>query len=223
MSVKVMSLVWDHGPESSTDRFVLLALADYADDNGECWPAIATLARKCQISERTVIRAINRLRSDGYLVRSKRQSTSNYYTIVSDKMTPSVSDKMTPTIVTESHLRGDRESLKPSLETPLDPSYTKDETPDFISMRNLLSEMAGLLPTPGDIKAIEQCVELGITGDDVAGALQWRKDNRRQSAKTISQLLPGIITNHSIRVQGENARPTIPGKQKEEHWAEVHK
>ncbi len=46
MSIKVMSLVWDHGPLKQRDRFVLLALADYANDLGECYPSIQGIAKK---------------------------------------------------------------------------------------------------------------------------------------------------------------------------------
>jgi hypothetical protein len=42
-------------------RLVLMALADAADDKGVCWPSIATLAAKCDLSTRTIRRSIQYL------------------------------------------------------------------------------------------------------------------------------------------------------------------
>ena len=35
-------------------KLVLIKLADNASDSGECWPAVATIAFECEISERSV-------------------------------------------------------------------------------------------------------------------------------------------------------------------------
>ena len=49
---------------------VPLALADACsrDDGTGCWPSAATIARKANISDRTVRRGITRLEADGYLI-----------------------------------------------------------------------------------------------------------------------------------------------------------
>ncbi len=67
MSVKLMAKIWDDGPEAQGERFVLLALADYANDAGECWPAINSVARKCCLTERGVQKILRRLEDDGWL------------------------------------------------------------------------------------------------------------------------------------------------------------
>ena len=105
MSIRLMSAIWENGPANSTQRFVLLALADHGnDDGGNIFPAIDTIARKTALSERTVIRAIEGLVQDGYLIRQRRQSVSNAYHIVLARLSPSsVSDKMSLTEVTECH------------------------------------------------------------------------------------------------------------------------
>ena len=103
MSVRVMSAVWSYGPTDSSQRFVLLALADNAsDDGGNAYPSVEELARKCALSERTVIRALDALVTGGYLTRRRRQNTSNVYQIVlarlvSDTVSPSVSDNLSYT------------------------------------------------------------------------------------------------------------------------------
>ena len=49
-----MSAVWKHAPVSGGALLVLLAMADFANDNGICWPAIATLAEKARLHNRQV-------------------------------------------------------------------------------------------------------------------------------------------------------------------------
>jgi hypothetical protein len=75
-----MTLVWDiHLPDS--DKIVLLALADNANDDGVCWPSIATIARKCSKDERTVQRVITRLKEAGHVSMVERKGTSNLWTV----------------------------------------------------------------------------------------------------------------------------------------------
>lgn len=119
MSIKLMSLVWDNGPNDATQRFVLLALADRANDQGgSCYPSILELSKKCAMSQRTVIRAIDALVDGGFLVRKRHKSRSNSYTIIVDRLRPSesVSDNLSPLVsdnlahrqVTDCHLVSDR-------------------------------------------------------------------------------------------------------------------
>lgn len=68
MSIKVMTWVWAHSPAQGTDRLILLAIADSADDDGgNAWPSEATLADKAKVSERTVRRSIRSLEEMGVL------------------------------------------------------------------------------------------------------------------------------------------------------------
>lgn len=65
MSIKVMSAVWENSKAAGTDLLVLLSLADMANDEGECWPSVRTIARKCRIDERTTQRRIRSLENLG--------------------------------------------------------------------------------------------------------------------------------------------------------------
>lgn len=67
MSIKIMSRIWEGGPAAQADRFIMLALADYANDAGECWPSIRGIATKVCMSERGVQVAIRRLEVAGWL------------------------------------------------------------------------------------------------------------------------------------------------------------
>lgn len=83
MSIKLMAWVWENGPEKQAHRFVLIALADYANDAGECWPAVATIAAKTCLSERGVRQIIRELEAGGWLTTriGSGRGGANVYTV----------------------------------------------------------------------------------------------------------------------------------------------
>ena len=87
MSIAVMNWVWASSPTSGNERLVLLALADACsrDDGTGCWPSAATIARKANISDRTVRRVIGRLEAEGQVVVHRgggRAGSTNSYTVM---------------------------------------------------------------------------------------------------------------------------------------------
>jgi hypothetical protein len=62
-----MAWVWDHGPDRQSERFVLLALANFSNDEGECWPSMAGIARKVCMTERGVQKVIRSLEAEGWI------------------------------------------------------------------------------------------------------------------------------------------------------------
>ena len=79
----------------------MLALADQANDDGFCWPSLATIANKANLSRRYVIRIINKLEREGLIQIEKRMDggeyTSNMYKLVVNKRTlPSEQEDTTP-------------------------------------------------------------------------------------------------------------------------------
>lgn len=62
-----MSNVWKHSQADHGALLVLLAIADFADANGEAFPSIATLASKSRLSERKVQLALKELETLGEL------------------------------------------------------------------------------------------------------------------------------------------------------------
>lgn len=56
-----MTNCWKFSAARGTDLLVLLALADVADDRGECWPSVRHLATKCRLDERTAQRRMRSL------------------------------------------------------------------------------------------------------------------------------------------------------------------
>ena len=50
-----------------TETLLMLALADYVDQDGKCWPSKETLARRSRVSKRTVDKYIKRLSENNEL------------------------------------------------------------------------------------------------------------------------------------------------------------
>ncbi|MET8140021.1 helix-turn-helix domain-containing protein [Sphaerisporangium sp. NPDC005288] len=92
MSIAVMNWVWQHSPTSGNQRLVLLALADACsrDDGTGCWPSVATVARKANISPRSVRRILGELAAAGHLQvrRGAGPHGTNGYAIVMHSPTP---------------------------------------------------------------------------------------------------------------------------------------
>jgi len=83
MSIKIMSQVWENGPTDHGELLVLLALADFCDDRGQCWPSMAAIAEKARMTERGARGAIARLEVAGYVRRdvNRGRGLSNLYTV----------------------------------------------------------------------------------------------------------------------------------------------
>ena len=67
MSIRKMSEVWEYSRHDGTHLLMLLAIADFADDDGRAYPAVATLARKCRMKPRNAQTILATLRQSGEL------------------------------------------------------------------------------------------------------------------------------------------------------------
>ena len=74
-----MSAVWDLDLAAG-EKLVLLALADQANDEGrQCWPSVATIAKRSGQGERTVRRILRALEKKGHLTAKHRDGASSQY------------------------------------------------------------------------------------------------------------------------------------------------
>ena len=78
MSISFMALAWKADIPSGR-KLVLLALCDHANGQGECYPSVDAIARKCSMGQRTVQQHIGELESAGILVRRFRNGRSTLY------------------------------------------------------------------------------------------------------------------------------------------------
>jgi hypothetical protein len=68
MSIRTMSVVWQHSKLGGTELLLLLAISDFASDEGMAWPSVATLAGKIRMSERGTHYLLRKLEASGELV-----------------------------------------------------------------------------------------------------------------------------------------------------------
>ncbi|MCM5682915.1 helix-turn-helix domain-containing protein [Schlegelella sp. S2-27] len=76
-----MTEVWKVQGLSSTQKIVLLSLADNANDQGECYPSVSMLMEKCSLSDRAVQKALAELIEIGHISRSFRNGRATIYTV----------------------------------------------------------------------------------------------------------------------------------------------
>lgn len=72
VSVKALSAVWDYSRARGVDLLVLLAMADWADHHGRCYPSYSQIAGKARVSRASVASAIARLIDLGELERTSK-------------------------------------------------------------------------------------------------------------------------------------------------------
>ena len=68
MSLKVLTWVFDQEIKPATKKLTLIALADFANDQNECYPSVETLTNKTSLNRKTVLKNVAELVEDGLLI-----------------------------------------------------------------------------------------------------------------------------------------------------------
>lgn len=76
-----MQLAWPLRCGGPTLKAVLIALADHANERGECYPSIPRIASRTELSERAVRGALRALEVAGLIRSTARSGTSSIYTL----------------------------------------------------------------------------------------------------------------------------------------------
>lgn len=100
MSIRFLNIAWS-AKVSPAQKLVLLSLSDQANDDGVCWPSVATIQGRTSMSERTVFRCLSELEQLGFVRRMQREGRSTYYLLLDpcQRVTP-VTVAVTPDTVT---------------------------------------------------------------------------------------------------------------------------
>lgn len=145
MSIKLMSLVFDAGNMTPVHKLVMLALCDYAADDGtSIYPSLDTICRKTALKDSTVRKALRELRDpDGMNLLSVSSKSTNRFPnryCVNVQVLRSiswVSPGNTQTLssdiqgVTKKHSRVSPGNTDPSFDPSADPSINGISHPDF--------------------------------------------------------------------------------------------
>ncbi|KZL09074.1 helix-turn-helix domain-containing protein [Pseudovibrio sp. Ad26] len=74
--MSVQAITWAYGRSDITDpieKFILITIANFADEYGLCWPSQATLQEACCCSERKLRNCLNDLEALGLITRYQRR------------------------------------------------------------------------------------------------------------------------------------------------------
>jgi len=163
MSVKMMSLVFERFPYGGNERVLALAIADHAHDDGtNIYPGNERLAKKTLISERTVIRLMQKFVKIGWLIKVKNGNSGrgianefsiNPNWIKGDNLSPFVKDEKRVTSeaerVTNLPERVTPEVIKGDITVSHQPSLTKNNhqetTPRVREITSITPRREGLL------------------------------------------------------------------------------
>src|SRR3546814_14739072 len=79
MSINLMDRVWYREDLRTMEKFVALALADSAGDDGACYPSIIRIAKKCSCVPRTVQIALLDLERRQPVRRYRRNDRTDFF------------------------------------------------------------------------------------------------------------------------------------------------
>lgn len=196
MSIKIMSTIFEYDMPhlytsdgkrvpDSTAKFVLLALADCANDEGEgAYPSIDTLCRKTSMSTATVCRAIEVLILHGYLYFAgfSKWGTKNYTILVAKILNgPQDFSGYNPGILVAKN--------KPSHKPPI----SKDIGESELSPENILPNIPGTTTWPKDVR------QLAVTFAECKGRDPYGYEKGRWISAIREVLLPAQVGETELR------------------------
>lgn len=129
-----MSSVWDQYQGGGSELLALLALADWSDDSGNCFPSIASIAKKTRLSRSQTQRVVHKLIDEGVVTVTANMTggapgVTRRYKIIVSKLTGSAhatrSTGATGSVHTQdgSHSCGETGSAH-ATQTTIEPSLT---------------------------------------------------------------------------------------------------
>ena len=185
MSYRAMNWAWNLTDLGMAESFILVSLADQANDDGFCWPSQATLAARSRQSERSVRRGLARLEEYG-LIKVMRRSTqggrqSNLYWL-------NVGADFSLQIKQPDNLAG---CEKPVDNSPVEncPVDDLDEVEQALSAANKATGQSGRLRNRTECP-VAQPDTRGRSQPDTGGRLQYRGKNHQLNHQTLPDPVP---------------------------------
>ncbi|MEL0616694.1 DnaT-like ssDNA-binding domain-containing protein [Cobetia marina] len=210
MSLHAMSWAREVMPEmpesiKAGPRLLLLLMADYANEQGVCWPSVRRLADEMACSMRTVQRAIEALVEQGVMTVVARKTpsgrqTSNFYRLAmgDDQQQPQAADEPSPEEL-EALMAGSDEE-----EAPAEPATAPAQA------EHLIFANAAQQADNGQSHVTAGARQVPMT-------LDWRPDDTHWQAETLRRGDPSLTWD-----QGELADFTAhfadqPGRRHSHH------
>jgi len=204
-----MTLAWKSDLPSGC-KLVLLALCDNANDQGECYPSISMLTKKCSMSERSVFNHIADLESIGAVKRNVRPGRSTVYHLDPCKFcTPAKSAPLQPLHPTPAK----------SAPPPLQPLHPTPATVAPITIIEPSIEPSG--NHHKRVKAAQPSSSLPdwMPVDAWNGYLEMRKKKRKEPTARAVELL--IIELEKLKAAGQDIAAVLD-KSTVNGWTDVY-
>lgn len=127
-----MTQVWEQAPYAEGTLLVLLALADWSNDEGMSWPSVSRLAQKARLERRQVQRIIKKLQLDGALTITygAGRGNQNVYQINSDKMSPFKESEKATSVEEKVTFGTQKVTLETQKVSPMTPDPLEDTLED---------------------------------------------------------------------------------------------
>lgn len=220
MSIRLMSLAWEL-PLTPTVKLVLLALCDWANDAGICFPAVATVARKTSISKRHCQRIMADLTKAGLVVvvgNVQGGVGSRRYQIDEEALRgcagTSTRDKLSPVAggarqrVTHTSKQGDTEVARTNSNHQADPPLQDaSHSIDWTHLSQLSKQEQVVVADMLD--GVAESHHQGIV-DELAGALRAKAIKAQWPAwfrAVVRQARSGaFVPNHALAIQRDRQR-----------------
>ena len=228
MSIKLMTAVWDREDLSSTQKLVLLSLADWANDEGLCWPSINRLAIKTSMAGRSVQRIIRDLESMGFINRDEVLGKGNRYWIYIPLTECHPCPSVTPPL-TESHPTPDTVSPNTSYTHQSNTKYIIEGYPVWLPIEawkgwvEMRKQRKRPLTDRAKTRALTKLEALHLAGHDINELLDrstingWldiyepkgatNAGNSKHAAEPTNPMVRAVIASQARRA-ADGERPT---------------
>lgn len=175
---------------------VIMALGEYADREGRCWPSQARLGRDCRLDRATVNRAIKELIGAGFLLVVGRQHRACRYQIVSPGRAASCDETVT---------QGAAPVDKPDLFTENGRSVTKRSQEPVTGRSHKPTQRTLIDPVNGEASK-------GLGGARRPGAVTQPNSEARPAASHGRGAAQGPRNRDSLGPAGGRARGSPRGR-----------
>jgi hypothetical protein len=151
VSISVIDRVWKYSQQGGTALLVLLALADWADDWGYCYPGHAAIARKARTTERNVYLLINKLAEAGEIRIVRKGSGGRYqretsvYQVTVGMTQEEISQSETQSPIAKKEMSSSPENFSPENFSPENFSPEKSSTALNVLINRQLSAAVNYL------------------------------------------------------------------------------
>ncbi|SIO58334.1 Helix-turn-helix domain-containing protein [Paraburkholderia phenazinium] len=139
-------------------KFVLVAICDTANDEGVCWPSVATISARTSMGERTVQRHLEDLEKAGLVTRTFRRGRSTNYLVHEGKFPYKTPAKLAPPQDIHPRQIGTPAKLATTpVNDDVAPPPNSTETPAKLAPRttsNLKKNHQGTGAPPKDVPAV---------------------------------------------------------------------